>query len=186
MIHVRSRKFFLDLLNNDIISFKCSAVISIYSSLPERVITEPKATFLNSIGCDHLSLCFKDVSVEGFPGLITEEQAIEIVAFLKKFSHKKKLLIHCDAGISRSGAVGFFACRYYGLDELEFIKNNPYIYPNPYVFNLLYTVSGMKEAEDDLNPFPSCDMREKIIGLFSKRHQGYKQADDQSQKDGTY
>jgi len=38
------------------------------------------------------------------------------------------LLVHCDAGISRSGAVATFASNYLNIDfQDEYIKPNPYV-----------------------------------------------------------
>lgn len=77
--------------------------------------------------------------------LFNEDIASDIVNFIKTINTHTKdstLVIHCSAGISRSGAVGTFACDYYGLDYNNFIKSNPYIKANQYVLSLLRKVSG--------------------------------------------
>ena len=51
--------------------------------------------------------------------------------------------VHCNAGISRSGAIGTFANDYCGMNYSEFLKNNPYIMANSYVLRLLRRESGM-------------------------------------------
>lgn len=67
----------------------------------------------------------------------TKEQADEIIHFLDKNKNKKLAIIHCAAGVSRSGAVGQFVNDYFGGDYFEFKKNNPNIHPNPHVLRLL-------------------------------------------------
>jgi predicted protein tyrosine phosphatase len=54
-------------------------------------------------------------------------------------------VLHCDAGVSRSGAVGTFIQRYLEIEEEGFKKLNPYIHPNHFVLNILMEVSGMAE-----------------------------------------
>ncbi len=74
------------------------------------------------------------------------KMAHKIVAFIDSLREKdiKLLLIHCDAGVSRSGAVGIFACRYLDMDENEFRKEHRNIGPNTLVYDLLIRESGMR------------------------------------------
>lgn len=67
----------------------------------------------------------------------TKEQASEIIDFLDKNKDKKLAIIHCAAGVSRSGAVGQFANDYFGGNYFEFKNNNQNIQPNPHVLRLL-------------------------------------------------
>lgn len=67
----------------------------------------------------------------------TEKQAGKIIDFLDKNKDRKLAIVHCAAGISRSGAVGQFINDYFGEDYFKFKKNNPHIHPNPYVLRLL-------------------------------------------------
>ena len=68
---------------------------------------------------------------------MTEEQAIELLDFIDEHVDKEECIVHCAAGISRSGAVGTFICDYTDTDFNVFIQNNPQIHPNPLVLNLL-------------------------------------------------
>ena len=58
------------------------------------------------------------------------------------------LVVHCSAGISRSGAIGTFACDYCSMDYNVFIQNNIYIMANPYVLSVLRKGAGMIPAGD--------------------------------------
>ena len=54
-------------------------------------------------------------------------KAKQIINFIDKAQEDENdsvLVVHCQAGISRSGAVGTFACDYCGLDYNRFIKEN--------------------------------------------------------------
>lgn len=46
----------------------------------------------------------------------SRQQGEIVFDFLEKMKNRDLLLIHCDAGISRSGAIGQFAAEYYGID----------------------------------------------------------------------
>jgi predicted protein tyrosine phosphatase len=95
-----------------------------------------------------ISVSFPDIDKPIFDGKrmyypITEEQAAKIVRFLDKLhcEDKFQLIIHCTAGISRSGAVGEFACEYLGCDKREFLRKHPNILPNSTVLRILRRVS---------------------------------------------
>lgn len=67
----------------------------------------------------------------------TKKQALELLDFIDENINKKTCIIHCAAGISRSGAVGTFICDYTESDYKEFSKLNPHILPNILVLNRL-------------------------------------------------
>ena len=75
----------------------------------------------------------KDVLMKAF----TKDQGKKIVEFLEKHKDKESLIVHCAAGISRSGAVGTFAAEYYDLNYSDFKKDNPHIHPNSLVITTL-------------------------------------------------
>ena len=55
-------------------------------------------------------------------GLITEKQAFKIAQIIKEcLEQNKHIIVHCMAGISRSGAV-VEAARFYGFDVIEKYK----------------------------------------------------------------
>lgn len=72
---------------------------------------------------------------------ISAEQAESIYAFVKRHKDKKGILIHCTAGVARSGAVAAFIHDFTtrgGGDWEAFKRDNPSILPNPTVYRLLH------------------------------------------------
>lgn len=71
-------------------------------------------------------------------GLFNAYKAKKLYEFIKKNSNKSIAVVHCGAGISRSGAVGTFIYELYGNDTWEDFKRlNWKIHPNAYVLKLL-------------------------------------------------
>jgi len=64
--------------------------------------------------------------------LFNETKAKRIVQFIDDINSRdiETLVVNCAAGVSRSGAVSLFACRYLKLDEKMFREENKYIHPN--------------------------------------------------------
>lgn len=133
------------------------ALISIYT---EKVVLDIKELgILKSLDCeDYLSLRFADITKTDYDSLkyykennltlFTKKQAVEIINFLNRVQENDKietLVIHCTAGISRSGACGVFACRYLHTDNKNFWRTNPHIYPNEHVLQLLMEASGLRD-----------------------------------------
>ena len=82
-----------------------------------------------------LTLQFDDIirEVEGAV-LFSEDMAVQIIKFIKKYEFVDTLLIHCYAGQSRSRAVGAFAVKMLGGDNsIYFAQYNL----NMYVYNTL-------------------------------------------------
>lgn len=75
----------------------------------------------------------KKLSAKAF----TEDQAREMAAFILKNAHRKSCIVHCAAGISRSGAVGTFINDFVKGDWFVFKKTNPHIHPNVHVLSQL-------------------------------------------------
>lgn len=69
---------------------------------------------------------------------MTREQAAELYTFIKANKDKEAVLIHCTAGVARSGAVGVFINDFIGGNYHELMRNNPSIQPNPHVYRLLH------------------------------------------------
>ena len=65
-----------------------------------------------------------------------EDQAKQVFAFVKKHADKD-WVIHCSAGISRSGAIGTFILHYLEGDKEYFAKRNPHIHPNGHILRML-------------------------------------------------
>lgn len=134
-------------------SLKDSVLISIVDTQNDRFINSVDPN--NNTGC---IACLQLSFVDCFPGgpqldkdhtLFSENQAMDIIKFISKHANIpgiERLFIHCTAGISRSGAVGLFACKFLGLNESEFISHNSQIFPNSYILNLLEEMAGMKQS----------------------------------------
>ena len=106
---------------------------------------------LKDLGCqDALSLVFGDTSMEEYqqdPSAcdsppISEKQADDIIEFVRK-QGTKHFLVHCYAGVSRSGAVGLWVVRELELVEEYFYAVNRHIHPNSYVMKMLEIRSGL-------------------------------------------
>ena len=136
-------------------------LISICTKPSEKLIGDREAKILKEKFClYHESFFFGDYSTsqhieyaKQHSGIcFNEEIAMRMLTFITdvhNMGDKVCLAVHCDAGVSRSGAVGLFACRYLNLDEDHFRKNNPYIYPNSLVYETLYKLSGMRDNYEE-------------------------------------
>jgi len=69
---------------------------------------------------------------------MTQEQAAELYAFIKANKDKEAVIIHCTAGVSRSGAIGVFINDFIGGNWEELKRLNPNIQPNAHVYRLLH------------------------------------------------
>ena len=85
-----------------------------------------------------LILRFDDVE-GGQSRAMTESDAMKIVRFAKRDA-EKSILIHCNAGISRSGSVGEVLNWYFNRhlqrndrDFEQFVRNHPDLMPNVHV-----------------------------------------------------
>lgn len=64
-----------------------------------------------------------------------ENHAITIINFIERNKYKKHIIVHCLAGISRSGAVGYFINDYYAKEDfLSFKRRNPALIPNTHIY----------------------------------------------------
>ena len=63
----------------------------------------------------------------------------KIVDFINKHKDKSVFIVHCSAGISRSGAVATFLYDKFlsEIDKVQFRRENKYIRPNLYVLKRL-------------------------------------------------
>ena len=92
--------------------------------------------FTTSKACaDVLTLYFDDIDreVEGLH-LFTEEQAMQIIAFIRKNKAVETLLVHCYGGESRSRAVGAFAMEMLGGSSEKLFSTG---HPNLHVYDTL-------------------------------------------------
>ena len=89
-----------------------------------------------------LTLFFDDVDNDivtehGTARVISDEQAKQIFDFVTQNKECRSFIVHCTAGISRSGAVGEFINDMLGLDFNQFKLDNPYTHPNGIVLSKL-------------------------------------------------
>ena len=93
-------------------------------------------TFVQNRFCTGvLTLYFDDIErkVEGAV-LFSEDQARQVIKFIREQRKAETLLVHCYGGQSRSRAVGAFAVKMLGGDNSRyFTKGNP----NMHVYNML-------------------------------------------------
>lgn len=98
---------------------------------------------LREQGCkDFLALQFDDCLIEGYmldgtmAVLFSKKQANDVIDFIEKINKDTNdfdLVIHCHAGISRSGAIAEFTSKY-----LNIPFEDPYIRPNTHVLKTLW------------------------------------------------
>lgn len=74
--------------------------------------------------------------------LFSEVQASQILDFMNRMDKTKDLIVHCVAGISRSGAIADFARTKFNIPFEKFIFQNPQIQPNSWVRRLLFKIDG--------------------------------------------
>ena len=140
-------------------------LISIFSTglgFP-ALIGEYESKILAQKGClDYLPVDFSDITKVDYDRikgqykkskdrlkLFSKRQARKIIEFIDNFKNDSQdfiLAIHCEAGVSRSGAVGVFACRYLNIDLRRFLALHPQVLPNPFVYDTLREVSGMDDC----------------------------------------
>ena len=78
----------------------------------------------------------------------TEKMAEDLCNFINKNLGSGQAIIHCEAGISRSGAVGSFICDMSKSNFPKFLRDNPQISPNGRVLRML---NKCKRADISLN-----------------------------------
>jgi len=158
-IKVLSRKDFEELLliNNiddqNVESHQEAIFISILNTLSVPGLNHHKPVFKNP-HYNVITLTFDDTMEETFQSVyltgdinnptkiitgvpMSEKQAEELVQFLSKHLAKNLAIVHCSAGISRSGAIGLFLSDITRSGYEKFKRENPMVIPNGYVYRLL-------------------------------------------------
>lgn len=113
--------------------------------------------FISILDCDNLEVKY-DTTIENFLQVkmwdieadIIQNGEIQylkppdtelqrIVDFINKHNDKSSFIVHCSAGISRSGAVATFLYDKFlmEIDKEVFRRENKYIRPNLYILNRL-------------------------------------------------
>ena len=75
-----------------------------------------------------------------------DKELKNIVDFINKHKDKSAFIVHCSAGISRSGAVATFLYDKFlsEIDKEQFRRENRYIIPNLYILNRLKSLDSHK------------------------------------------
>lgn len=121
--------------------FRDNRIISINSVSHPAEVPPFSEEFLDA---ENLLILYFDDVEEGFPNAMTPEQAKQIVDFIR-IEDDRPIIVHCTAGISRSGAVGEVLNWYFNRfeaddsDSRKFEIMHPDIVPNSHVRRLLLT-----------------------------------------------
>ena len=150
-IYVRSRAEIREILKTNNEFIKKNYFISIYSSnieYSQSMDGKPQQSPLPD-RWNVCKLCFDDVTEQNKEHNVihfNKEHAQKVLDFLKtvKDDGKMEFYVHCDAGVSRSGAVGYLLNEYFNkflkmnrIDNEAFRMNNSHIHPNPEVIRIL-------------------------------------------------
>lgn len=116
---------------------------SIFISINETILSKNYKPYFNSDHSNVRTYYFDDVEesevlkythkgnhVMTAINAISYEQAKDIVQFVERNKDAKICMVHCAAGVSRSGAVGTFINDIYGIPYEDFRVDNPHILPN--------------------------------------------------------
>lgn len=104
--------------------------------------------FAPSAACaDVLTLYFDDIDreVEGAV-LFSQEQAEQVIAFVRKNLRVDTLLIHCYGGESRSRAVGAFVTEMLHADSAKYFETG---HPNMHVYEMLKAAWALEQSTED-------------------------------------
>ena len=119
--------------------FRDNRIISINSVSHPAEVPPFSEEFLDA---DNLLILYFDDVDAGSPNAMTPEQAKQLVEFIG-IEDNSPIIVHCTAGISRSGAVGEVLSWYFNRfkandsDYREFANTHQYIVPNAHVRRLL-------------------------------------------------
>jgi len=97
---------------------------------------------------------FRDVEDGSFGGAkfeysITDEQALSIAQFVKRYKNNIKLLVvNCEAGMSRSAGVGAAISQYYNSNNEELYK---YYTPNSTCYRKVYNALLSDNEQEIIN-----------------------------------
>lgn len=124
-VHLQQETFFISILNTDAVGHNTPYFKQNHENV--LVLTFDDVEY-DIIGSHRSILAF------------TQEQGEQLMAFIEKNVDRAQCLVHCSAGISRSGAVGAFISDYTGKKYADFKKTNPYTKPNPTVMRIMNNI----------------------------------------------
>lgn len=176
-IHVVSRSQIKRLHKKDFSFHKNNWIISIYSSAMESRDGNTNAYSPLPFTPNILKLQFDDVTeLEGNEYIhFNQYLAKKIVDFIKsiKDDGSKDFYVHCDAGVSRSGAVGYLLNEWFNKfisdnkeDDEFFKQTNSHIMPNPQVIRILkQEMFGTPFRGIEVNDYKYNSDRERIDNI---------------------
>lgn len=146
-------------INDDTVSQHPEAAFISIQSTP--AIERGKEPYFKKQHPNALTLVFDDLTdkdtdvLEQYRGsrLFDENDAQTVIDFVRsnvRANNDRNFILHCTAGISRSGAVGEFIQRVLGVPYGSFHQWNPNIRPNIYVLNTLMRVY---QEQIDAHPY---------------------------------
>lgn len=157
-IHVINKQTFDNLMNhhdlNDLLVEDMAPATLFISITDTDKFSESREPHFKEDHANVFNLSFDDCTEDGQPSptqpsgtkMMSELQAEALWDFIKNNLNKEQCIVHCMAGISRSGAVGTFINDLVGGDYNTFKRMNPQVYPNQHVLGLLNKAKG-----NDLN-----------------------------------
>ena len=150
-IHVKARSFFEARQGGrlEVFWLQTHRIISINNvSFP----AEPPPFSKEYLSAENLLVLYFDDVEEG-PNAMTAEQAKRIADFALRPGDDRPIIVHCSAGISRSGAVGSVFNWYFNrcladneADYRAFGLRHPYLAPNAQVQKLLLDELRSRDA----------------------------------------
>ena len=143
---------FADLKCNDdtVEDFENSWFISMFGSMEESPFFQRTHNNVLLLQVDDINIKQVDtIEKEEDLMLFTKEQAQQVIDFFKKMGEDFTLVVHCGAGVSRSGAIAEFARTYFNLNYDDFKNNNPHILPNTLIVQKLRECHLESQLQDN-------------------------------------
>lgn len=145
-----SRQIILDLIHGEetgIDYFKSKigglrfCLISVVTNSNMNILDNGKEKLKEYGMREGMSLVFADLlkPVMGH-AMFNDEQAQQVIAFVReqqKYDEQEYLVVHCDAGIRRSGAIVTWASMAFGIELID----KDLIWPNTFVLKKLQSLS---------------------------------------------
>lgn len=106
--------------------------------------------------------------------IFNKNHAKKIYEFINECNSNKPFYVHCDAGVSRSGAVGYILNEWFNkylenntIDNQFFLDTNSHIAPNPLVVRIMKDVFWGKPtfANIEVNDYSFNEDGEKIDNI---------------------
>lgn len=139
------------ILEKNINNFDMPTIIISIRSIGD---TPPKKLFLHSNPQikSFITLAFDDVTTyhaNYYP--ITEQQARKIAKFVMRYKDSvEQIIVHCDAGISRSAGVAAAIAKYLNGSDDDFFVRSPYT-PNMTCYHKVLFALYLVETEEENN-----------------------------------